>query len=455
MSLHYKKGRQDGIYNRKMSNIIRYITAIILTAVTLTAPAQEEAHIDTARYQYVDGQENELSNCSTLIDDGDITDTVCVSVLTCSPGEELYSRFGHTAIRVHLAKQYIDIVLNYGCFNYNSDNFVIKFLLGQTDYLLEGEAYNSFIRRYEKMGQSVTEQVLNTTPQEEEALIQLLRENLQPENQQYRYVWLYDNCTERARDVIEQAINGKVEYQRAGDSHTVRQLLRSCLTASAPWAMFGIDMILGEEIDAAPDRRVQMFLPHFFSDELRSAVIKRNGEKAVKMVKRENVVLESTTAEPEPLSVFLRPSCVFLFLLIAFVLIMAYEVSRARYLWGIDVTLHMLQGMAGILVSFLFFFSKHPGVDTNWLVIMFNPLWIAYAIWIARCQRKKVCNRLGIANMVLTTLFLVFMCISRQSFSTGMYFLVAALMLRACVQGHFMYHTQKDHRASQRRAKNM
>lgn len=438
-----------------MSNIIRYMTAVILAAVAFTASAQEVAYNDTARYQYVDGQENELSSCSTLIDGGDIADTVCVSVLTCSPGEELYSRFGHTALRVRLAKQYIDVVLNYGCFNYNSDNFVIKFLLGQTDYLLEGEAYESFIRRYEKMGQSVTEQVLNATPQEKETLIQLLRENLQPENQQYRYVWLYDNCTERARDVIEQAINGKVEYLRASDGHTVRQLLRSCLTSSAPWAMFGIDMILGEEIDAAPDRRVQMFLPHFFMEELQSAVIKRNGDKAVKMVKRESTILESTAAEPEPLNIFLRPSCVFFFLMIAFVLIMAYEVSRARYLWGIDVTLHMLQGIAGILVSFLFFFSQHPGVDSNWLVIMFNPLWIAYALWIARCQKKMACNRLGIANMALTALFLGFMFISRQSFATGMYFLVASLMLRACVQGHFMYHTQKDHRASQRRARNV
>lgn len=408
-----------------------------------TASAQEVTPADTARYMYADGQEIELSNCSTLVDDGDIADTVCISVLTCAPGQELYSRFGHTAIRVRLAKQYIDIVFNYGCFNYNSDNFIVKFLLGQTDYLLEGEAYENFIRRYESMGTGVKEQVLNLTPQEKNVLIQLLRDNLQPENQEYRYVWLYNNCTERARDIIEQAINGEVLYQRKKDGSTVRQLLRQCLSSNQPWAMFGIDMILGEEIDASPDRRVQMFLPHFFSDELNSAVVKRDSGKVEKVVKKEKTLLESASSGTESFNLFLRPSVVFFAMMMILLLVMAFELSMKKYLWGIDVALHMTQGIAGLLVSFLFFFSQHPGVDSNWLVIMFNPLWIIYGLWIIRSSKKKRCNCLGIANMVLTGLFLVLMCVCRQSFATGMYFFIASLLLRACVQGHFMYHYPK------------
>ena len=126
------------------------------------------------------------------------------------------------------------------------------------------------------LGDGVSEQVLNLNQEEANRLLVMLLENLRPENQEYRYNWLYDNCTERARDMIEKAVEGRIEYAGLLDEDvTVRDMLHKCLKES-PWVSFGIDVILGEEIDRKVDRRVMMFLPDVFRMEADGAYIVRN-----------------------------------------------------------------------------------------------------------------------------------------------------------------------------------
>lgn len=433
-----------------MITFVKYIATLLIFMTSIILSAQNAADNKAVCNSYGGIVSNDIEN-SNLADDDDCNDTVLVSILTCAPGAELYSRFGHTALRVKMVRQYVDVVFNYGCFNYNADNFVLKFLLGQTDYLLECENYDNFIRRYESTGQDVKEQVLNLTTAEKNRLIELLKDNLQPCNQEYRYVWLYDNCTERARDIVENAMQGKVIYNRKTDPRTVRQMLRDMLTDS-PWVSFGIDMILGQEIDAAPDKRVQMFLPAFYSEEIAEATI-RSGNEKHEMVKKQRTLLHNETHQESTPNVLLHPTSIFLAFLVMIIFVSSFEIAHARYFWGLDVVLHTLQGLAGLLIAFLYFFSTHPGVDSNWLVVMFNPLWIVYACWIARCQKNKEKNVLGVANMIVVVSFLIIMAISQQSYQMAMYFIVGTFMLRACVQGYFTYHAQFKHRASSKNVK--
>ena len=221
-------------------------------------------------------------------------DSIEVSILTCTPGKDMYAKFGHTALRVRDYTVHRDVVFNYGCFDYNANNFVLKFLLGQTDYLLDAEEFEFLKYRYGMLGNGVSEQVLNLNKEEANKLLALLLENLRPENQEYRYNWLYDNCTERARDVIEKAVDGKIEYAGVVEEDvTVRDMLHKCLEQS-PWVAFGIDLILGEEIDRKADKRIMMFLPDVFKTESDGAYIARsNGERA-KYIAGRSVVLEDT-----------------------------------------------------------------------------------------------------------------------------------------------------------------
>ena len=140
-------------------------------------------------------------------------DSVEFSLLTCQPHDEVYSLYGHTAIRYHeLRPGGLDWAFNYGVFDFKKPHFVARFVFGLTDYELGAYPYKYFVKEYRRFGSMVTEQVLNLTDEEKMALHDALAINLRPENKIYRYNYFYNNCTTKARDIIESCINGKVEY---------------------------------------------------------------------------------------------------------------------------------------------------------------------------------------------------------------------------------------------------
>lgn len=369
-------------------------------------------------------------------------DSIEISILTCTPGKDMYAKFGHTALRVRDYTIQRDVVFNYGCFDYNANNFVLKFLLGQTDYLLDAEEFEYLKYRYGMLGNGVSEQVLNLSQEEANRLLALLLENLRPENQEYRYNWLYDNCTERARDVIEKAVDGHIEYAGVLDEKmTVRDMLHKCLEKS-PWVSFGIDMILGDEIDRKTDKRILMFLPNVFKTESDGAyIVKSNGERLEYVFGRSSV-LEDTNA-PDEAYVLGSPLFVFSLLLLGTIGLFLKELKRKRITVWLDVVLHTCQGLAGLLVAFLFFLSEHPAVDSNWLVILFNPLPLFYAGWLFYCYKKGKRNLLSYVNLAVTAGFLVTMAVCPQSFNIAMWLVALSLLVRALSQAHFAYHSTR------------
>ena len=140
------------------------------------------------------------------------SDSIRLSLLTCAPGQEIYSLFGHTAIRYENFTQHIDAVFNYGIFSFNTPNFILRFTLGETDYQLGVSSYEQFAAEYNYYGRSVWQQTLNLNIEEKKRLIELLETNYRPENRVYRYNFFYDNCATRPRDQIEKAIIGKLIY---------------------------------------------------------------------------------------------------------------------------------------------------------------------------------------------------------------------------------------------------
>jgi hypothetical protein len=363
-------------------------------------------------------------------------DSIEVSLLTCTPGKDMYAKFGHTALRVRDYTIHRDVVFNYGCFDYNANNFVLKFVLGQTDYLLDAEEFELLKYRYGMLGNGVSEQVLNLSQEEANRLLTLLLENLRPENQEYRYNWLYDNCTERARDMIEKAVDGHIEYAKVTNPEiTVREMLHHCLETS-PWVAFGIDLILGAEIDQKVTDRIMMFLPDVLRRESDGAHIIRQDGTQVEYISGRAVVLEDTN-EPEKAYTVGSPLFVFSLLLLFTLALFAYELRHRRYVLWMDVVMHVCQGLAGLLVAFLFFLSEHPAVDSNWLVIILNPLPLLYVVWLIYCQRTKRHNRVAYINLAVLSAFLVTMTLCPQSFNPATWLMVVSLLIRALSQAHF------------------
>ena len=209
-------------------------------------------------------------------------DKVRISLLTCAPGTEIYALFGHSAIRYENPDQQQDWVFNYGMFSFKDPNFVMRFVKGETDYQLGVMPFAYFEAEYAMRGSSVYQQVLNLTNEEKECLIRLLEENYRPANRVYRYNYFYDNCTTRARDKIEESIQGKVVYPENEAEVSFRSILHEFMKDSH-WSEFGIDLCLGSEADQPIEERKQMFAPFYMLEAARGAMIHR-GDTVVPLV---------------------------------------------------------------------------------------------------------------------------------------------------------------------------
>ena len=179
-------------------------------------------------------------------------DSLRISLLTCGTGDEIYSLFGHTALRVEDRTTGRDVVYHYGVFDFDTPNFALKFALGETDYQMGMTSYKRFLSEYAWLGRSVEQQVLDLTPEEARRLADRLAENYRPENRVYRYSYFYDNCATRPRDQVEQAVEGHVDYGRDMESRATGQTFRSIMRHYAeghPWSRFGMDFCLGSKAD--------------------------------------------------------------------------------------------------------------------------------------------------------------------------------------------------------------
>lgn len=357
------------------------------------------------------------------------TDSIRVSLMTCSPGSEIYALFGHTAIRVEVPSQDIDWVYNYGMFSFNTPHFVFRFVTGETDYQLGIIPYPYFEEEYRERGSYVVEQELNLRPEEKVRLVGILQRNYLPENRTYRYNYFYDNCTTRARDRIEESIAGRVVYPVNRQATTFRQIIHR-FTEGHPWDEFGIDLVLGAEADRAIDTRTQMFSPFVMMAEADSAVIRQADGETRPLVKATRRVVEAS-AQPSESSFPLSPmTCACLLLALSAVVSWA-EWRHGMPSWWFDTLLFALQGLAGCIVAFLFFFSLHPTVGSNYLLIILNPIPLIYLPWMIYKSLKGRKDAYHVGSAVVLTLFIVFWWLIPQKITLVILPLALSLLMRS------------------------
>ncbi len=309
-------------------------------------------------------------------------DSVEISLLTCQPHDEVYSLYGHTAIRYHdLRDDGIDLAFNYGVFNFHEPHFVARFVFGLTNYELGAYPFRVFQEEYRRFGSQVTEQVLNLTADEKQKVQEALRINLLPENRIYRYNYFYNNCTTKARDVIEECINGEIKYaDNQENKKTYRDIIHD-MTERNPWSRFGNDLLLGIKADQPTTLRQQEFLPNNLMHDFTHATIYSEGHQRP-LVKKESIVVEpgvQVVQDSFPLS---PSTCGWLLAAIGLIIFLAERHWKKSFVvW--DVILMVTTGIIGI-VLFLMLFSQHPTVSINLQILLFNPLPWFFLWWVIR-----------------------------------------------------------------------
>lgn len=354
-----------------------------------------------------------------------------VSLLTCSPGEEVYSLFGHTAIRVSDPDRDIDCVFNYGLFSFNEPNFIWRFVLGETDYLLGTVDYDAFLFEYAMRGSGVTEQVLALDSIQKNSIINALVVNSYPRNRKYRYNFLFNNCTTKARDRIFEVYAPQygISYSNPsqGDTMSFRQIIHNH-TIGYPWYEFSMDLLLGADADKIAMRSGAQFAPLLFMDELAGAHIKDSLVSAP-IVAQQNELL---VAQPRIHSRNnLTPFNVALLLLLFTFVVMLCEKRSKKSFWGWDILLMSMQGIVGILLLFMVLFSQHPAVGENWLLVWLNPLpLLLLPVLIYRIKKGLSLNFMWI-QVVMVASFILLSPFMPQEFSSALYPCAAALIVRS------------------------
>lgn len=367
------------------------------------------------------------------------TDSIRFSLMTCAPGTEIYALFGHTALRYENFTTKEDWVYNYGMFSFRTPNFVMRFVKGETDYQLGKIPYIYFREEYAQRGSSVYQQVLNLSEGEKIKLLRLLEENYLPKNRIYRYNYFYDNCTSRARDKVEESIEGKVVYPKNPEVRTFREIIHE-YTAESEWSEFGIDLCLGSEADEPIDERQQMFAPFYLLAFARDAQIHRS-DSVVPFVQAEFKAVDATREEIG--SGFPSPMTCAVLLLIVSGWMACWSIKKQRVLWAWDALLFGAQGLGGCIIAFLFFFSVHPTVGSNWMLMLLNPLPLVYLPVLIYKGVKGQKDYFHWVNVAYLTLFIMIMPVIPQKIHATILPLTLSLLI--CSAGHvYLYYKKKS-----------
>ncbi len=295
-----------------------------------------------------------------------------LSLLTCEPFDEVYSLYGHTAIRVKDSE--LDIGANWGVFDMRQRFFALRFLFGLTDYRMEIESWERFSYRYHHYGSGIYEQVLVLNDGEKRALLDALIENYKPENRYYRYNWLLDNCTTRVRDLIANQLPLTAESAASDDylsptgysPLSARELIHAW-NAQERWYRWMNDFVLGVRAEKTLSEWDAMFLPWNLSAALPEGQWALPSHGAI--VDRQLVEQPSSARG----FLMLTPQLVALLFAALFVVVFIIERRTKRRLWVFDLFALLATGVLG-LILFCMIFSQHPTVSLNCQILVCNPL---------------------------------------------------------------------------------
>lgn len=384
----------------------------------------------------------------------EFSDSLRISLLTCSQGPDAYERFGHTALRIQdLKSPEQDVTFHYGVFSFNAPNFIYRFVKGETDYQLGALHTSHFIEGYRRRGLGMVEQTLRLDSAQCQEMVRRLLINYRPENRTYRYSYFFDNCATRPYNLLNLVSDNTIVYDSAwSNAITLREMVQG-KTGRDNWLDFGIALAVAGRADQQATYREQMFLPEYLMNAMTHAQTQikvGDGLWLTPIVAQESVLLEmdrevsDAIAAPDPIA----PNTTF-----AIVLLIALAISGAEYAakrkpagskgkkqessWALilaksfDSLMLLAVGVTGCIVWFLNFLSLHPAVDHNLNCLWLLPTHVIMAclLWVRKLDR--VCTLYFGITFAAIIVYVVMDWLNGQYCPNAFLLILATLLLRS------------------------
>jgi hypothetical protein len=358
-----------------------------------------------------------------LLHSQQLTKDAKISLMTGTPGDQLYNCFGHSAIRIEDPNLRMDFLYNYGTFDFDTPNFYLKFVQRKLLYTLSKSSYRGLALLYEQEGRGIYLQELLLNQEEKQLVFDRLKENYKPENREYLYDFFYDNCATRIRDILQDGLGEDLDIPNEEGTKRFRAYLDEYLEPT-PWMDLGIDIILGLEADKKADSKAQMFLPDYLADNLAKATYKGKpllGEK----------VWTLPLPEVEQSKSFFSP---FLVMLLVSLLIglLSWIARKQKTLTNlIDLSLFSILSIAGLLVAFLWFGTDHIATQYNLSLLWASPLYLLWVFvgWKFKAPAKWV-QILAWILLLSNLLALLMLIVPIQKFNIALLPLILLILYR-------------------------
>ena len=357
-----------------------------------------------------------------------ISDRAEISLITGSPGQDLYTLFGHSAIRVHDPATGYDILYNYGTFDFRTPNFYAKFAQRRLDYFLSISDYNRFVSFYSKNNRSIYEQKLNLNPEQTKAIYKFLQKNYLPENRFYLYDFFYDNCSSRIRDVFQEVLEGDIQFNFP--ENPPRKTYRNLIDPYQhnPWIQLGLYLLLGAPTDKVASPYDYMFLPDYLMASFDDAKIKQSGKFEALVSEKKDVVIKVIS---KPKSGFFNPYVVFWGFFICMGMLNVLEYRRRAHFKIIDFFLFSILGLVGTFFLMLWLGTDHEQVSWNFNILWALPTHAIFALLIWKKTKPDYLKKYFRITAIILALMLVIWWLLPQQLHPALIPLFLVIIMRS------------------------
>lgn len=309
------------------------------------------------------------------------------SIITCDTGNESYSLFGHTAIRITDLENNLDVVYNYGAFDFDTPNFVAKFAKGDLQYFAVAHSFSDFMSQYTYEQRSVFEQELIVPIIYKQKLLDNLNNALASEERYYTYKFIDRNCTSMVVEILNKTLGSNVVVKKTETNKTYRTILYPYFDNSF-YQKLGTSIIFGKKVDEYGTR---IFLPFELQKNLQQIQFENHS-----LCKESKILLDFNKEAP---SSWWDNFYTFAFLL-GFIAVINKK--------SIDLFYLSTMGLLGLFFGFMGFYSFHQELAYNYNMLLFNPA-LLILLYFHYTKNKKWIINLSVLNIFFLFVYIAFM----------------------------------------------
>lgn len=352
-----------------------------------------------------------------------------ISIITIGPGTSLADAFGHNGFRIKDTENGLDQVYDYGRYDFETPNFLLKFASGKLLYELGTNRYQPFENHYRNQNRTLKEQTLNLTLFQKQALFEYLQINALPENKKYKYDFFYDNCATKIRDVLKEVMGESLIYNDAfiNETSTFRELIQDNLYWNS-WGSMGIDVALGAIIDQEASAWEHQFLPEYIFQAAETATITNNGTE-IPLVKNSEVIFRGSEELAKP-NFLASPLFVFSIIALLILLITYRDWTQNKRTTILDALLFGITGLIGILLFLLWTATDHTATANNYNMLWAFPLSLFLVTLICRSRPKRWLHRYVFFLLLLLSLLTFHWISGVQVFAVSLIPILFSIVLR-------------------------